>query len=99
MRIRQLAETTNGLQMNAVGNDRVWLITGASSGLGRNLAETALEWGQQVVVAPRGRQSLREMEREHPGEAHAARPDVRAPAGAREPAGTATEEFGRLDVV
>jgi NAD(P)-dependent dehydrogenase (short-subunit alcohol dehydrogenase family) len=85
--------------MNAAGNDRVWLITGASSGLGRNLAETALEWGQQVVVTARDRESLRDFEREHPGQAHAARLDVRDPGQAREAVETATEEFGRLDVV
>jgi NAD(P)-dependent dehydrogenase (short-subunit alcohol dehydrogenase family) len=85
--------------MNAAGNDRVWFITGASSGLGRELAEGALAWGERVIVTARDLDSLRDLERKHPDRVFAAKLDVRDPEQAREAVGAATDEFGRIDVV
>jgi NAD(P)-dependent dehydrogenase (short-subunit alcohol dehydrogenase family) len=85
--------------MNAAGNDRVWFITGASSGLGRELAEGALAWGERVIVTARDLDSLRDLERKHPDRVLAAKLDVRDPEQAREAVGAAIDEFGGIDVV
>ena len=85
--------------MNAAGKDRVWFITGASSGLGRELAKGALAWGDRVVVTARDLDSLRDLEHEHPDRVLAATLDVRDPEQARVAVGAATDEFGRIDVV
>ena len=85
--------------MNVAGRDRVWFITGASSGLGRELAEAAVEWDERVVVTARDIDALREFERQHPGRVVAAKLDVREPAQARDAVATATREFGRIDVL
>jgi NAD(P)-dependent dehydrogenase (short-subunit alcohol dehydrogenase family) len=41
-----------------VDKERVWLITGASRGLGRSLAELASEEGDRVVLAVRDPSSV-----------------------------------------
>jgi NAD(P)-dependent dehydrogenase (short-subunit alcohol dehydrogenase family) len=89
----------NAAGNDAAGKDRVWLITGASSGLGRELAERALEWGQRVVMTARDPESLRDLERKHRGRARAAKLDVRDSDQARDAVRAATEEFGRLDII
>jgi NAD(P)-dependent dehydrogenase (short-subunit alcohol dehydrogenase family) len=43
------------------GDYRVWLITGASSGLGRALAEAALGRGDRVVATARDPRRLDEL--------------------------------------
>ena len=78
---------------------RVWLITGASSGLGRALAEAALDAGHHVVATARDPESVVDLERRHPGHALAARLDVTRPDDAQAALGAATEAFGRVDVV
>jgi NAD(P)-dependent dehydrogenase (short-subunit alcohol dehydrogenase family) len=78
-------------------SSRVWLITGASSGFGRALAEAALARGDSVAGTSRRVESLEglvESER-----ALAVRLDV-TDAGQREAAvATALERFGRIDVL
>jgi NAD(P)-dependent dehydrogenase (short-subunit alcohol dehydrogenase family) len=75
----------------------VWLITGASSGLGRALAEAALDAGHRVVATARDPQSVADLER--PGRAVAARLDVTRPDDARAAVAAAAEAFGHVDVV
>jgi NAD(P)-dependent dehydrogenase (short-subunit alcohol dehydrogenase family) len=78
---------------------RVWLITGASSGLGRALAEAVLDAGHRVVATARDPESVTDLERRHPGQALAARLDVTRPDDARTALASATEAFGRVDIV
>jgi NAD(P)-dependent dehydrogenase (short-subunit alcohol dehydrogenase family) len=85
--------------MNAAGKDRVWFITGASSGLGRRLAEGVLEWGDRAVVTGRDLDSLRDFESRASGQVLAAKLDVREPEQARDAVRATTDAFGRLDVV
>jgi NAD(P)-dependent dehydrogenase (short-subunit alcohol dehydrogenase family) len=85
--------------MNGAGTDRVWFITGASSGLGRQLAETALDWDDRVVVTARDVDSLGDLERAHPGRVLATKLDVTKPEQARKAVKAATDEFGRIDVL
>jgi NAD(P)-dependent dehydrogenase (short-subunit alcohol dehydrogenase family) len=85
--------------MNAARNDRVWFITGASSGLGRQLGRAALERGEGAVVTARAPGALRDLEREHQGHTLAVELDVRDAEQAREAVRAAVDEFGRIDVV
>jgi NAD(P)-dependent dehydrogenase (short-subunit alcohol dehydrogenase family) len=78
---------------------RVWLITGASSGLGRALANAALDRGERVVATARDRNSVAELERHHEGQAIAARLDVTDADQARAAIDAAVAAFDRLDVV
>ena len=62
--------------MSSGTHDRVWLITGASSGFGRALAEAAVALGDTVVGAARRVERLDELAREHPGRFHPIELDV-----------------------
>ena len=85
--------------MNAGMTEKVWLITGCSSGFGRALAEAALERGDRVVATARNTASLLELAARWPGTVHLAELDVTDTAQC----GTVVEEtvrvFGRLDVL
>jgi NAD(P)-dependent dehydrogenase (short-subunit alcohol dehydrogenase family) len=85
--------------MNASEQGRVWFITGASSGLGRELAAAALDRGEHVVATARNTDGLRELERHGPGQLLTAELDVRHAQQAQEAATAATDTFGRIDVL
>jgi NAD(P)-dependent dehydrogenase (short-subunit alcohol dehydrogenase family) len=72
---------------------KVWLITGSSRGLGRAIAEAALEAGEQVVATARNIDALAGLGGEHFAL------DVTDAAAARDAVAFAVETFGRLDVV
>jgi len=63
------------MNTNEAGS-RVWLITGASAGLGRALAEAALDRGDQVVASARDPKRVADMTERHPESAIATRLDV-----------------------
>jgi NAD(P)-dependent dehydrogenase (short-subunit alcohol dehydrogenase family) len=79
--------------------DRVWFITGASSGLGRRLAEAVWSRGERAVVTARGIDSLRVLKPPAPDRMLAAELDVRDADQARDVVEAAKEEFGQIDVV
>ena len=78
---------------------RVWLITGASSGLGRAIAAAALAAGDTVVAAARMLMAVDDLAAAHPGRVAAAGLDVadgtRIPAVVDEVIG----RYGRIDVL
>ena len=78
---------------------RTWLITGASRGLGRSLAEAALAAGDRVIATARQPATLDDLVAHHPGRAHAVTLDVTSRPQADAAVARAREEFGRLDVV
>ena len=47
--------------MSQTTNDKVWLITGCSSGFGRVLAEAAIEHGDRVVATARSVERLKDL--------------------------------------
>jgi hypothetical protein len=52
----QLRQSSNDLltrQQREVFMDKVWLVTGSASGLGRNIAEAVLESGDRLVATAR----------------------------------------------
>jgi NAD(P)-dependent dehydrogenase (short-subunit alcohol dehydrogenase family) len=81
--------------LKSSGNNRVWLITGASSGFGRTLAKAALERGDSVVPAARSVDQLGDLgPRAHSVALDVTDADQRSAAVAE-----ALERFGRIDVL
>jgi NAD(P)-dependent dehydrogenase (short-subunit alcohol dehydrogenase family) len=78
---------------------QVWLITGASSGLGRALAEAVLERGGRVLVTARNHERVAEFAARHGDRAVAAPLDVADGEQARAAVDAAVDAFGRVDVV
>ena len=77
----------------------VWLITGCSSGLGRALAEHALERGDRVAVTARDVASVTGLAAAYGDRALALRLDVTDPASVTAAVEACEKEFGRVDVL
>jgi NAD(P)-dependent dehydrogenase (short-subunit alcohol dehydrogenase family) len=76
-----------------------WLITGSSRGLGRALAEAALEAGDAVVATARNPERLQDLVDRFGDRVRLVQHDVTDPVAAERAVDTAVEAFGRLDVV
>lgn len=79
--------------------DRVWFVTGASSGFGRELSKAVLARGERLVATARNPEAVRTLVEAHAERALALPLDVTDAAAAREAVGKALARFGRLDVV
>lgn len=78
---------------------QVWLITGASRGLGWAIAEAALGAGHQVVAGVRRPERLAHAERRYGDRIRVQALDVTDPAAAKAAVEATIREFGRLDVL
>lgn len=78
---------------------RTWLITGSSRGLGRVLAEAALEEGERVVATARDPRRLDDLVARFPERARAVALDVTDRAQADAAVRAAVDAFGRIDVL
>jgi NAD(P)-dependent dehydrogenase (short-subunit alcohol dehydrogenase family) len=78
---------------------KVWLITGSSRGLGRELAKAVLTAGHRLVATARKPQDLDHLVSQYGDRVRAVALDVTDPAAARAAVAAATSAFGRLDVV
>ncbi|MFF2513648.1 oxidoreductase [Streptomyces sp. NPDC058086] len=78
---------------------RVWLITGASSGFGRAIAEAALGAGDVVVGAARRVEGLADLVAAHPERAEAVPFDVTDATAAEDVVRGVVERHGRIDVL
>ncbi len=78
---------------------KVWLITGSSRGLGRELAKAVLAAGHRLVATARKAEDLRDLVSQYGDRVRAVALDVTEPAGASAAVAAATSAFGRLDVV
>ncbi|MFD8014488.1 SDR family NAD(P)-dependent oxidoreductase [Streptomyces sp. NPDC058955] len=78
---------------------RVWLITGATSGIGRELALQALENGDAVSALARDTSSLDEVARAHGERLLLIPADVRDEQAVQDAVGVTCARFGRIDVV
>lgn len=85
--------------MDTTSNSKVWWITGASSGLGRVLAEQAVEAGCFVVASARRTDTLRELEAKAPERVLVAELDVHSRSQIEHVKAGALEHFGRIDVL
>ncbi|MEU4701077.1 SDR family NAD(P)-dependent oxidoreductase [Nonomuraea dietziae] len=78
---------------------QTWIITGASRGFGRALAESALAAGDHVVAAVRRPDSVADLEAAHPDRCLVAKFDARDIAAAAGLVHDTLDRFGRLDVL
>ncbi|WP_458687551.1 SDR family oxidoreductase [Nocardia tengchongensis] len=78
---------------------QTWIITGASKGLGRALAEAALAAGDHVVAAVRNPDGMADLAAEHSDTCLVARFDARDTHAATGLVSTTLDRFGRLDVL
>jgi len=76
-----------------------WLITGCSTGLGRDLATAVLEHGDQVVVTARDAARVQDLADAFPQTALALALDVTDPAQVTAAVRAAEERFGAVDVL
>lgn len=79
--------------------NRVWFITGSSTGLGRVLAEEVLKTGGSVVATARKVEQVRDLERKYPDRALALPLDVSNAAQIDAAVASSLERFGRVDVL
>jgi NAD(P)-dependent dehydrogenase (short-subunit alcohol dehydrogenase family) len=78
-------------------DSRTWLVTGATSGFGRTIAEAALERGDSVVATSRRTDGLQDLAPSH--RVLVTPLDVTDPAGREAAVAAALERFGRIDVL
>jgi len=78
---------------------KVWLITGSSRGLGRELARAVLDAGHRLVATARKVDDLRDLAARYEGAVRPVALDVTDAAAARAAVAVAASAFGRLDVV
>jgi NAD(P)-dependent dehydrogenase (short-subunit alcohol dehydrogenase family) len=78
---------------------KVWLITGASRGLGRAFTEAALKAGDRVVAGARNPEQLAEIEKSYGENIRAVQLDVTSEAQAKAAFDAAIASFGGLDVL
>lgn len=78
---------------------RVWLITGCSTGFGRALAEAVLEQDEIVVATARKPEQLGELVQQYPDRSLALRLDVTQPAEIEAAVNRAMTTFERIDVL
>ncbi|MFF3904659.1 oxidoreductase [Streptomyces sp. NPDC001848] len=79
--------------------NKVWLVTGASSGLGRAITEAAVGAGDVVVAAARRAEALADLVAEHPDQVEAVALDVTDTAAVEAVVRDVAERHGRIDVL
>ena len=78
---------------------KVFMVTGASRGLGRAVAETAVHAGHSVVATARRPEQLADLADAHPEQVLTAALDVTDAAAAEAAVAAALDRFGRIDVL
>jgi NAD(P)-dependent dehydrogenase (short-subunit alcohol dehydrogenase family) len=78
---------------------RVWFITGASTGFGRLLAEEVLKSGGKVVATARKLEKVADLEKQYPQTAKALALDVTDAGQVNSAATQAFAQFGQIDVL
>ena len=85
--------------MTENSSNRVWFITGCSTGLGRVLAEEVLKSGGKVVATARKVEQIADLERQYPERALALPLDVNNAAQVESAVAASMKGFGRVDVL
>ncbi|RRA49907.1 oxidoreductase [Acidipila sp. EB88] len=80
-------------------DSRVWLITGCSTGFGKELAKLVLAQGGRAVVTARKPEQLQDVVADYPDTALALALDVTSKAQVAAAVQQAEERFGRIDVL
>ncbi len=79
--------------------NKVWFITGSSTGFGRLLAEQCLELGYKVVATARNTDDVKDLEEKYPETALAVKLDVTKDEDVKTSVAKATEIFGTIDIL
>lgn len=79
--------------------NKVWFITGCSTGFGRALSEEALAQGYRVAVTSRNTKDVEDIVAKYPETAVAIALDVTVPAQIESAVKTAIDHFGQIDVL
>ncbi|MDF2694627.1 MAG: Dehydrogenase [Labilithrix sp.] len=79
--------------------NKVWFVTGTSSGFGRTIVEEAIARGDRVVATARDPRTLDDLVARAPDRVHAVRLDVTKPAEIQSAVASAFERFGAVDVL
>ena len=79
--------------------NKVWFITGCSTGFGRQLAQAALQSGYRVAVTSRNTDDVKDIAGQYPDTALAITLDVTKPAEIKTAVAQALEKFKRIDVL
>jgi NAD(P)-dependent dehydrogenase (short-subunit alcohol dehydrogenase family) len=82
-----------------MSENKVWFITGTSSGFGRILAEEVLAKGDRVVATARKPEVLQDLIEKYPDTARAIKLDVTNLEDVKNSIQEAIKEFGRIDVL
>jgi NADP-dependent 3-hydroxy acid dehydrogenase YdfG len=80
-------------------SNRVWLITGCSSGFGRDLAICALEQGDSVIATARNTKQIQDLVDDYPNTAKAVHLDVTDKTSVEAAIKTGLAAFGKIDVL
>jgi NAD(P)-dependent dehydrogenase (short-subunit alcohol dehydrogenase family) len=80
-------------------SDKIWFITGTSSGFGRVIAEAALQAGDTVVATARRPEALDDLVAAHPGRVSAVALDVTDTARITDVVAEVVDRHGRIDVL
>jgi len=78
---------------------KVWFITGSSTGFGRSLTEAVLQHGDRVIATARKPEQLDDLVKQYPETAKAVRLDVTDPHEVQTAIQSALDAFGQIDVV
>jgi NAD(P)-dependent dehydrogenase (short-subunit alcohol dehydrogenase family) len=79
--------------------NKVWLITGCSTGFGRELAKEVLALGYNAVVSARNLADIKDIIAGYPETAMAVKLDVTVAAEIKAAVSSTLEKFGRIDVL
>jgi NAD(P)-dependent dehydrogenase (short-subunit alcohol dehydrogenase family) len=80
-------------------NRKIWFITGISSGLGKAIAQTAVEKGDFVIGTFRSQIQADVFNNQHKDEASALKLDITKPKEIQKAFQTIKKQFGKLDVL
>jgi NAD(P)-dependent dehydrogenase (short-subunit alcohol dehydrogenase family) len=83
----------------SAGKDRAWFITGASTGIGRVLAEEVLKAGGKVIATARKLDTIADLEQQYPKTAKGIVLDVTDPGQIDSAVTQAFAQFGQIDVL
>ncbi|HEV3357468.1 MAG TPA: SDR family oxidoreductase [Pseudonocardiaceae bacterium] len=79
--------------------NRVWLITGTSTGLGRQLADTVIARGERVAATARDVAAIKDLAERAPEQVLTVRLDVTDEQSIRDAVAATIDRFGRIDVL
>ena len=82
-----------------MSNNKVWLITGCSTGFGRELAKHVLELGYLAGVASRNTDDVQDIVANYPQTAIAIKLDVTVPDEISAAVTAVKDRFGTIDVI